>query len=489
MKKKIYTFAAAIFLAVFFLSSAWAQNFVTHETGTITVSVFDNSYIGHNYDASAGSGVLFGGPDAMYTSGLVLGYSLTRSVGLVGSFTDGTSPVMNDWANTSPFGPIGSSFYFNQIASTSYDDANAPADNRVGVSVEQRSLSNSGSDYIILEYTITNTSGADISGLYVGIFADWDVGAANYALNRGGYDESRGLTYQYENGGAADSRYYGIAALTGMAGARVTANSAFGGGGGPVRDSVFHWISTFMDEPIAANGDYRTFIGSGPFDVPNNGSFMVGFAVLGGDDLTDLQANTDEAQSTWDNFVLPVELTSFTASAGNGSVTLNWSTATEINNMMFEIERKEHNGKFIRIGFVNGAGTTTEEKTYSFTDHNVNSGKYVYRLKQIDFSGEYEYSNEVEVDATAPVDFALAQNFPNPFNPSTEIAYSIADAGMVKLSIYNLLGEKIATVVNDFKAPGSYSVSFDASGFTSGTYFYHLQSGQQMLTKKMTIVK
>jgi hypothetical protein len=123
-----------------------------------------------------------------------------------------------------------------------------------------------------------------------------------------------------------------------------------------------------------------------------------------------------------DLLYVPVELTSFTASTNDaGQVVLNWQTATETNNRMFEVERKAASGTYATIGFVNGRGTTTDPQSYSFVDKNVANGNYVYRLKQLDFNGAFEYSNEVEVTVTGPRTFDLAQNYPNPFNPTTPL--------------------------------------------------------------------
>jgi hypothetical protein len=187
--------------------------------------------------------------------------------------------------------------------------------------------------------------------------------------------------------------------------------------------------------------------------------------------------------------IIPVELTSFTAVSNNGVVQLNWQTATEVNNHMFEIERKAEASEFTTIGYVEGSGTTTEPRSYSYTDNEVNTGTYTYRLKQIDFDGTFTYSNEVEVDVTAPLTFNLGQNYPNPFNPSTKINYSIPEDGNIKLAVYNIVGEEVAVLVNGFTQAGSFDVTFNASNLPSGVYIYKLQSANSVQTKKMLLLK
>jgi hypothetical protein len=191
--------------------------------------------------------------------------------------------------------------------------------------------------------------------------------------------------------------------------------------------------------------------------------------------------------------VVPVELVSFSATTNGNSVNLNWSTATEINNSGFEIERAWSSASstlnWDKVGFVNGNGTTTELQSYSFTDDNLTSGKYLYRLKQIDFDGTFEYSNEIEVIVTLPDEFELSQNYPNPFNPSTSIKYQIAASNPVSLKIYDVLGNEVATLVNEVKPVGNYEINFDASSLSSGTYFYKLQAGSFVQINKMTLLK
>jgi len=189
--------------------------------------------------------------------------------------------------------------------------------------------------------------------------------------------------------------------------------------------------------------------------------------------------------------MIPVELSSFTASANENSVTLNWSTATETNNFGFSVERKNPvNEIWNEVGFVAGFGTTTEQRNYTYTDENLNMGAYSYRLKQIDFDGTVDYSNIVEVDVPAPAEFALDQNYPNPFNPSTTIEFSLPeDVSNVQLSIYNVLGEKVAEIVNSSLTAGKYSYQWNAKDIATGMYIYELRSDNFVSIKKMLLLK
>jgi len=188
--------------------------------------------------------------------------------------------------------------------------------------------------------------------------------------------------------------------------------------------------------------------------------------------------------------IVPVELASFTASVIGNNVTLSWVTATELNNLGFEIERNAGKEDWAKIGFVDGHGTTTEPQLYNFTDAGLTSGNYYYRVKQIDFDGSYKYYNlEEEVEIGAPVSFDLSQNYPNPFNPTTKIKYSVPADGFVNIAVYNVLGEKVTDIVNNIQKAGSYEVNFDASSIASGMYIYRMESGNFVSVKKMMILK
>jgi len=188
-------------------------------------------------------------------------------------------------------------------------------------------------------------------------------------------------------------------------------------------------------------------------------------------------------------YVVPVELTSFKAQVIKDGIQLQWTTSTETNNQGFEIERNIAGGTFEQIGYVAGFGTTTEPKSYTFRDINLEAGIYSYRLKQIDYNGSYEYSEEANVDYTLPLEYSLEQNYPNPFNPNTTIKYSIADDGLVKLAVYNMLGEEVAIIVNTTQKAGRYEVNFNASNLASGVYIYRIESSNFMAVKKFTLIK
>ena len=192
----------------------------------------------------------------------------------------------------------------------------------------------------------------------------------------------------------------------------------------------------------------------------------------------------------WTDQIVPVELTSFVAKVNNsGNVILNWHTATEVNNQMFEIERRNEKTQFVTIGYLDGNGTTMEPQQYTYMDKTVGTGIYYYRLKQIDFGGTYKYSDEIMIDVKGPLTFKLEQNFPNPFNPSTTIKYNIPESGHVRLSIYNMIGEEVVVLENGQVEEGFYEKTFDASNLPSGAYLYKLETKSYVQVKKMLLMK
>ena len=217
---------------------------------------------------------------------------------------------------------------------------------------------------------------------------------------------------------------------------------------------------------------------------------------------------------TWDsNFwlkgtllIIPVELTFFNANVTESNVILEWTTATEINNMGFEVQRNIKDN-WETLDFIQGKGNSTEITQYTYKDDFIDvnySGEVSYRLKQKDFDGTFTYSDVVIVEVDfSPLVYSLLQNFPNPFNPSTKISWQSPESSWQSVKVYDVLGNLVATLVDEYKPAGSYEVEFSAKGgsasggnastfngsLTSGVYFYRIQAGSFVDTKKMILLK
>ena len=198
---------------------------------------------------------------------------------------------------------------------------------------------------------------------------------------------------------------------------------------------------------------------------------------------------------------LPVELSTFTSNVNGRNIILNWETKTEKNSDKFVIERSKTDANTTNLNWevvtsVKAAVLSNSPKQYSFTDKNLQSGKYQYRLKMIDNDGSFTYSKVVEVEITLPKNFELSQNYPNPFNPTTKINYSLPNDSRVTLEVYNIIGERVAQLVNEQQSAGYYTVNFGTSSknITSGIYIYKLtaadNTGKNFSSiKKMMLLK
>jgi len=191
---------------------------------------------------------------------------------------------------------------------------------------------------------------------------------------------------------------------------------------------------------------------------------------------------------------LPVELSSFTGKVVEETkVELNWETKTEVNNYGFDIQRRTdtddpENG-WISLGFIEGNGNSNSPKKYNFRDTNPLGGsKFFYRLKQIDTDGQYELSDEVEIDLL-PAKYELYQNYPNPFNPNTNIKFALPEDAKVSIRIYSMLGELVTELINQVYEAGYHKVEFNANRYASGVYIYSLETKNFTDIKKMVLLK
>jgi hypothetical protein len=245
-------------------------------------------------------------------------------------------------------------------------------------------------------------------------------------------------------------------------------------------------FSNFKISESSFNPSSLTFFGDYSNIAAFNGKVYPIWMRLDGSNLSVYSAPFIDTTS-----VVPVDLSTFTSSINNSKVDLLWQTATEQNNYGFDIERKtdENNSEWMKIGFVKGTGNSNFPVDYQFTDTPSKNGSYFYRLKQIDHNGSYKYSNEIEVVYNNIPNFVLMQNYPNPFNPGTTISYQLPQDGLVSLKVYDVLGNEIASLINEVKTAGLHEVNFDASNFSSGIYLYKLTVNNFTATRKMIVLK
>ncbi|RJP72250.1 MAG: T9SS C-terminal target domain-containing protein [Ignavibacteriales bacterium] len=276
------------------------------------------------------------------------------------------------------------------------------------------------------------------------------------------------------------------------------------------KNSLIQFLSyegTFTGSAGIANGILSMDIGlneTGTSTTPTGSSIgLTGFGTKYSDFTWTSYISSATPGENNGSQALPVELSSFTSVIKGNDVVLKWSTATEVNNYGFEIERSPSPtpslwegaltplwGDWGAIGFVNGNGNSNSIKEYSFTDNTLTaSGKYFYRLKQIDTDGKFEYSNAIKVNFTGENGFNLAQNYPNPFNPVTVINYQLPANSYVTLKVFDLLGKEVTTLVNGNMDAGNHNVNFNASSLSAGTYFYKLKAGDYTSVKKLMVVK
>lgn len=285
----------------------------------------------------------------------------------------------------------------------------------------------------------------------------------------------------------------------------------WGGGGGLLKSTdfgltwtaipFFNGLSMWGVDVAPENSDFvmaGKYSGSNIYITKDGGATWITTALASSnysvniiDTLTIFAAQSPGIYKATVPFV-PVELSSFYASVIDNEVVLGWTTATELNNARFEIERsvKGASEGWTKIGEIEGHGTTTSPRRYIFSDRPGVTGTYLYRLKQVDYDGTFEYSNEIEATTETPKVFSLSQNYPNPFNPSTNITFSLPEQAEVTLAVYDITGREVAKVINAKVLPaGNHSLEFDASGLNSGVYLYTLTAGNRSQTKKFTLLK
>jgi hypothetical protein len=187
---------------------------------------------------------------------------------------------------------------------------------------------------------------------------------------------------------------------------------------------------------------------------------------------------------------LPVELTGFTVEVTGSSVLLKWETASELNNSGFRVEVNDKEYLFIE-----GAGTTGERNNYSAAIENLYPGVYKITLIQVDYDGTEAMTAEKEIEISSlPVNFALYQNYPNPYNPSTIISFDVPYESRITIIVYDILGNTVAEYPVQEYNGGTYNFEFNASALSSGVYLYRINAYKSSnlvytYSRKMMVIK
>jgi hypothetical protein len=193
--------------------------------------------------------------------------------------------------------------------------------------------------------------------------------------------------------------------------------------------------------------------------------------------------------------IVPVELLSFNANQVNTTVQMNWQTATEYQSSKFEIEKatKTETGTsiFAKIGEEKAAGTSSVTKSYGpVVDYNVTVGNtYVYRLKMIDLSGEYKYSNEQEVKVSGENSLWLSSPVPNPVANEASMDYSVDAAGTVNFDLIDMSGKLVKNLFNGSVNAGSSKLTFATSDVPNGSYTVVMNINDKTTVQRITIMK
>ena len=366
-----------------------------------------------------------------------------------------------------------------------YNDGTAA--DPIGVEVEQHSYSwaaDPNNDFVILRYVITNTSEGTISGLYAGIYLDWDVTGSDNS----NYDAVTGVGYQYGSG----SDYAGIASMSQFPSAtfRSIDNATEAYPPNPTEDAKWGWLTDGFTTTSHSGGDLSMVMANGPFTLAPGENVVVGFALIGGDDLANLQANTIAARSVWST--VPVELVSFNASSEDGNVVLRWVTASESETYGFNLYRAagiDEARVLVNEGIIPGAGNSSVPRNYSFVDEStLANGEYCYWLEEVSLSGATQLFGPASVTIGMPSTVVLYEPTPNPTSDGAVIRYNLTEQTEARLGLYDLSGQMVHEFDRGVHAPGDYQVTLNAAEIPHGVYLCKLVTPKASVSQTVILL-
>ncbi|GEM_PF-1073706 len=463
MKRTSVLFSSMFFIAIFFIAESFAQSFYT---GNIGLAVNDYGRI------------------RVYSDNLTT-RQIDRSSILVGVSSSAVFDYTEDAENIVPpaneVNPLFSDYETTVTIDNSYNGQFFPPQ----VQVEEHIYGWDGGAYLVGKLIVTNNESNPINasiGMEIIPQVDNEYGFENVY-----YDDASQIVMM------SKIEHVGYKIFSDD----IASMHSFDWFDGYNNDADFYaWLTQNSFDPLFTAGvdGAVVILGQIPVTIDAGGTYDFYFGIAIGGDDNEVISNMATAEDKYLNTILPVELTSFTAAVQNDVVNLNWVTSSELNNNLFEIERRtvESNSfsEWIKIGYRAGYGTTADQHQYSYSDNvsNLPAGKIQYRLKQIDYNGSFEYSDIVEV-TLLPNDLTLSQNFPNPFNPTTTISFTIPEKDFVTLKVFDLNGQEISTLIKSTMDGGSYNINFDANKLPSGVYVYSLSTSKTHFSRKMTLIK
>lgn len=369
------------------------------------------------------------------------------------------------------------------------------------------SVSAAAQSYIFFSEYVEGSSNNKALEIYNGTAGTLDLGASSAQIKI------------YINGSSLASTPISLTGTIASGGVHVIANSASAAGLLAVANSTSSGLTFNGDDAVelVINGTTMDIIGQIGMD-PGSGWGTAPSSTVNQTLVRKSSVNTGDVNggnvfdpsSEWDAYavdefsnlgahsgpILPVQAQGLTISGNGLEATITWKTVSEVNCYGFNVERTHLGPNGVRsdwtkVGFVSGAGTSTSLRHYELVDPLSTAGRYAYRITQIDFDGSRAELGELEIElGGAPRTLSLAQNFPNPFNPSTHISFTIPDQGWARLSVFDALGRHVATLFDgNAEAGRSHSVLFDGSRNPSGTYVVRLESAGMVVTRKVTLIK
>ncbi|MCU0610702.1 MAG: T9SS type A sorting domain-containing protein [Candidatus Eisenbacteria bacterium] len=358
----------------------------------------------------------------------------------------------------------------------------------ISIQVEQHSYSWSADpndDFVIVRYVITNTGEGAINGLYAGIYLDWDVTSSDNS----NYDAANAVGYQYGSG----SDYAGIASLSHFPPAtfRSIDNATEAYPPNPTEAAKWGWLTSGFATTSHSGGDISMLMANGPFTIASGEDVVVGFALLGGDNLADLQANTMAARAVW--MTVPVELVSFSAGCVDGHVALQWVTASESETYGFNLYRSaglDDARTRVNESIIPGAGTSSVPKNYSFVDlSDLAGGAYRYWLEEVSLSGATELFGPAGIEiGGVPSSAVLYEPTPNPITEGALIRYLLTERTEARLALYDLSGKMVHVFADGVHAAGEHQLSWNAADIPHGVYLCKLVTPKESVSHTVILL-